>query len=267
MIRAYFGLQKNPFSVDDISLLPQQEEVYDTLRVHNQQGGLCLILGVPGTGKSITKEALRREADDKRMLVVTISRTLHTYTNTIRILCEAFKIEHNGSHFKCERRLIQEAYSLNRQGRSVVTIIDDAHLLEMPTLRKLRLLFEDFPKNHNVILMGQPPLMDNIGLSVNEDIRSRVTYSHIMRRMNPDDSKSFILEQLDRAGLGHNVFTQAATDLIVRSSDGVMRQIRNLCISSLHESVRAQKRIVDIEEVNRVLLQPHWRRETINEKL
>ena len=261
MIRAYFGIERLPFDLNDAPLLPQQQEVYDTLRVHNQQGGLCLILGTPGTGKTVTKNAIQNEADNKRMLVVTVSRTLHTYTNTIKILCEAFKIDHSGTPFKCEQHLIEEAHSLNRQGKSIVIIIDDAHLLEINTFRKLRLLLEDFPKNHNVILMGQPQLMDNISLAVNEDIRSRVTYSHIMKRMNPDDTQQLIFTQLDRAGLGHNTFTEEAIDLIVRSSEGVPRLVRNLCVSALHEGIRDQKRTVNIEHVNRVLLQPHWRRE------
>jgi type II secretory pathway predicted ATPase ExeA len=195
------------------------------------------------------------------MLVVTVSRTLHTYTNTIRILCQAFNIEFDGSHFKCEKRLIEEAYSLNRQGKSLVIVIDDAHLLEMQTLRRLRLLFEDFPKNHNVILIGQPVLMGNLALSVNEDIKSRVTYSTVMRRLNPDAMQSFILAQLDRVGLGHNIFTEEALDLIVRSVDGVLRRARNLCLSCMLEAYRKKDKTIDLEIVNKVLIQPHWRKD------
>ena len=40
MIRAHFGLDQNPFSLDKIALLSHQQEVFDTLRVHCQQGGL-----------------------------------------------------------------------------------------------------------------------------------------------------------------------------------------------------------------------------------
>ncbi len=36
--------------------------------------------------------------------------------------------------------------------------------MEMQNLRKLRLLLEDFPKNHNLILVGQPYLIQNISL-------------------------------------------------------------------------------------------------------
>ncbi len=81
MIRAFYGISDNPFSTENITLIPQQQEVFETLKVHCQQGGLCMILGVPGTGKTIIKEALTQEAD-KRMVVVTVARTLHTYINT-----------------------------------------------------------------------------------------------------------------------------------------------------------------------------------------
>src|SRR4030042_2038416 len=136
MIRAFYGLSQNPFSTEGITLLEPQQQVYDTLKVHNQQGGLCLVLGSPGTGKTVIKETIKLNAD-KRMIVVTIARTLHTYINTIKILCQAFNIEYEGSDFKCEKRLIEEAFTLNRQGKSLVTVIDDAHLMEMYTIRKL----------------------------------------------------------------------------------------------------------------------------------
>jgi type II secretory pathway predicted ATPase ExeA len=198
---------------------------------------------------------------DKRMLVITVARTLHTYINTIKILCQAFNIEYEGSDFKCEKRLIEEAFALNRQGKSLVTIIDDAHLMEMITLRKLRLLFEDFPKNHNVILIGQPSLLNNMSLGINADIKSRVTYSTIMRKLNPDDMRDFILSQLDKVRLGHNTFSEDALELIVRSSEGILRRARNLCLGCMLEAVRLQEKQIGLEHVNRVLIQPHWRKE------
>jgi len=48
--------------------------------------------------------------------------------------------------------------------------------------------------------------------------------------------------------------------LIVRSGDGLLRRTRNLCLGSLIEAVRDQTRVVDRKQVNRVLIQPHWRK-------
>jgi len=260
MIRSFYGIAENPFSARHIKLLPQQQEIHETLAVHCQQGGLCLVLGIPGTGKSVIKESLA-QGPDKRQVVASVARTLHTYTNTIKILCEAFNIDFEGTPFRCERRLIEEAFNLNRTGKTLITIIDDAHLMDMTTLRKMRLLFEDFPKNHNLILIGQPSLLSNLALNVNQDIKSRVTYSVITKRLNPDDMQAFVLAELDRIGLGHNTFTQAALDLIVRSADGVLRKTRNLCIACMLQAVRAADKTIDIDNVNRVLIQPHWRKE------
>jgi MSHA biogenesis protein MshM len=261
MIRSFYGLTQNPFDLRDLELLPQQQEILDTLKVHCQQGGLCLVLGIPGTGKSVIKQSLQR-LPEKQHLVAAVGRTLHTYANTIKILCEAFKIEFDHSAFKCERKLIEQAFALNHAGRSLTTILDDAHLMDMANLRKLRLLLEDFPKNHNLILIGQPSLLAALDLGVNQDVKSRVTYSVVAKRLNADDLRGFILRQLDRAGLGHNTFTQSALDLIARSAEGVLRKARNLCVGCLIEAVRSANRTIDIDNVNRVLMQPHWQKET-----
>lgn len=258
IIRSYFGISQNPFSHQNITLLKRQQEVYDILKVHSQQGGLCLLMGEPGTGKTIIKEAIKTNTD-KRMVVITVARTLHTYTNTIKILCSAFNVDFSGTHFKCEKRLIEEALSLYRTGKNLIIIIDDAHLMDMVTLRRIRLLLEDFPKNHNLILVGQPELLSNMNLKVNEDIKSRITYSVTMKKLNPDDMSDFILAEMDKIGLGHNTFTEDALALIVRSSDGILRKTRNLCLSCMLEAVRNQKKTIDLPIVNQVLIQPHWR--------
>ena len=261
MIRSYFGLARNPFDLRDFELLPLQQEIHDTLKVHCQQGGLCLVLGVPGTGKSVIEQALQRLPENAH-LVATVARTLHTYTNTVKILCDAFRIEFESCAFKCERKLIEQAFGLNRAGKCLTTILDDAHLMDLANLRKLRLLFEDFPKNHNLVLIGRSNLLAALDLGVNQDIKSRVTYSVITKRLNPDAMRDFLHRELDRVGLGHNTFTPPAIDLVVRSADGVLRKARNLCVGCLIETVRAASKTIDIDCVNRVLMQPHWQKET-----
>jgi MSHA biogenesis protein MshM len=260
MIRSHFGLEKNPFNDPEPALLAHQQEIFETIKVHARQGGLCLVMGEPGTGKSVIKRAIVGH-DPKRMITPAIARTLHTYSSTLQILCEAFGLESQGRDTRSEKLLIEAAWKINADGKMLVPIIDDAHLMEMECLRKLRLLFEDFPKSHNLVLIAQTSLMHKLRLTVNEDIRSRITFSAAVRRLAPDDIRSFIFAQLDRVGMGHNAFADEAVDLIARSSEGVLRRVRNLCVSALIETVRDRKQAVGLEQVNRVLMQPHWRRD------
>ena len=98
-----------------------------------------------------------------------------------------------------------------------------------------------------------------MALNINLDIKSRVTFSTILNKLNPDDMEIFITRELDTAGLPHNIFTENALALIIRSSDGILRNARNICLSCMIEAVRSQKRTIDIAIVNQVLIQPHFR--------
>jgi len=60
----------------------------------------------------------------------------------------------------------------------------------------------------------------------------------------------------------HNTFTPAAIDLVVRSAEGVLRKARNLSVGCLIEAVRSANKTIDIDNVNRVLMQPHRQKET-----
>jgi len=82
-----------------------------------------------------------------------------------------------------------------------------------------------------------------------------------MKPLLAEEIKSYIFRELDRVQLGHNTFSDEAMDLILRSSEGLLRRCRNLCVSAMLEAVRDRVKIIDLDQVNRVLMQPHWRTE------
>ncbi|OGS35890.1 MAG: hypothetical protein A2293_17135 [Elusimicrobia bacterium RIFOXYB2_FULL_49_7] len=72
---------------------------------------------------------------------------------------------------------ILTSFPSNRDGKTLLTVIDEAHLMDIEILRKLRLMFDEFPKNHNIILFGQTNILSGMSLNVNSDIKSRITFS------------------------------------------------------------------------------------------
>ena len=257
MINTHFGITHTPFSLDEQPLLQAQKEILEELRVHSYQGGLCVIAGSPGTGKTVLRKAFA--ASNERQFTPHITRTLHTYSGILRILCQSLAIEYQGGDLKCEKQVIEQAYKLHQAGKAIALTIDDAHLLAPQHLRKLRLLLEESPGNYAIVLFAQTELLAQLALYVNEDLHSRITYSAILNKLTSEDIESFILRELERVGLAHSRIDKAALNLIAGSSEGILRDAVNLTTSSLIQAVRTQSTSVSLRHVNTALMQPHWR--------
>ena len=257
MIKSVFGLTKEPFNREELNLLPQQKHIIDIIKIHAQQGGFSVVIGEPGVGKSVLREHVEALEKERDITVVSCSRTLHTYLNILKQLAESFKLDVPVKDL--EKALIHNAFHHIRERKTLYILIDEAHLLDMQVLRKLRLLFDRFPKKHNLILFGQRDLLHYLTLNVNQDIKSRITYSASILALNDDDLAQYIAKELEAVRMGINTFDEAAIELIIRSAQGNLRLCRNLCYASLIEACRETKKIVTIGHVNNVLVQPHWR--------
>lgn len=257
MIKATFGITHEPFNRGDLTLLPQQQHILEVIKIHAQHGGFCVVIGNPGVGKSVLREHLEQLGKQRDTVVISFSRTMHTYLNILRQLAESLQI--SVPLKSLEKELIQAAYNHVRERKTLYTVIDEAHLLDMTVLRKLRLLFDRFPKKHNLVLLGQRELLYYLSMMANQDIKSRITFSQHLLPLNDNDLQQYIVKELEAVRLGINTYDGAAVELIVRSAQGNLRLCRNLCYGSLIEACRDNKRIVGISHVNDVLIQPHWR--------
>ena len=257
MIKATFGLTKEPFYRSDLTLLPQQREVIDMIRIHAQHGGFSVITGNPGVGKSVIREHLEQLGKERDAVVVSFIQTMHTYLPILKQLAESLHLSVPLKDIESE--LIKAAYRHVQSQKNLYVIIDEAHLLDVSILRKLRLLFERFPKKHNLVLLGHPELMYRLSMMSNDDIKNRISYSKQVLPLNDDDLTHFILTELAAVGLGANTFDEAALQIILRAVQGNLRLTRNLCYASLIAACLDQQRICTVSHVNTALLQPHWR--------
>jgi len=256
MIKATFGLSQEPF-LSDFVLLKQQQDISDVLHIHAQQGGFSVVLGAPDVGKTVLREHLEALNQEKEYVVAPVTTTLHSYLQIIKHLAHALNVE--ATFNTVEKELIEHAHQYAQKRKKLFIVIDEAHLLAMDVLRKLRLLFSRFPRRYNLILLGHPSLMQSLSMTINEDLKSRITYSARLLPLNDDDCHMPIIEQLTRVNLSANTFDDNALALIIRHVQGNLRLCRNLCYGALVEACRDGKKIVHTQHVNAVLIQPHWR--------
>lgn len=257
MIKSHFGLTKSPFTDHDMTLLPQQQRIFDIIKIHAQHGGFSVVIGSPGVGKSVLNEQLTQLHNERDTIVVSCSQTMHTYLNILKQLAESLKIDVPVNQL--EKMIIQTVTNHIRERKCLYTLIDEAHLLNMDVLRKLRLLFDRFPKKHNLVLFGQRDLLYFLSMNINQDIKSRITYSATIYGLNDEEMQSYLINELEKVRLGANTFDSGAVEVIIRSAQGNLRLCRHLCYASLVETCRDGKRTVTIRHVNDVLVQPHWR--------
>jgi MSHA biogenesis protein MshM len=257
MIKATFGITQEPFYRSELALLPQQAEALEMIRIHAQHGGFSVIIGHPGVGKSVLRAHLEQLGRGRDAVVVSFTQTLHTYQPILRLLAESMQV--TAPMKDIEKELVQAAYRHVQSQKTLTIVIDDAHLLDIGILRKLRLLFERFPKKHNLVLLGHPELLHRLSMMCNEDIKSRISYSKQVLPLNDADLAAFIIAELAAVGLGANTFDEAALQVIARSVQGNLRLCRNLGYASLVAACMDRQRIVTVAHVNSSLLQPHWR--------
>lgn len=257
MIKSTFGLTREPFYRGDVALLAQQGEAMEMIRIHAQHGGFCVIVGNPGVGKSVLREHLEQLGKERDTVVVSFTQTMHTYQPILKQLAQSLQL--SAAPGDIEKELVQAAYRHVQSQKTLYIVIDEAHLLDIGILRKLRLLFERFPKKHNLVLLGQPELMFRLSLSCNEDIKSRISYSKQILPLHDADLGQFIVAELAAVGLGANTFDEAAIQVVLRAVQGNLRLCRNLCYATLIAACLDHQRICTVAHVNAALQQPHWR--------
>ena len=160
-------------------------------------------------------------------------------------------IEDDGSnvmqmHRKLNEYLIRESL----RGQQVVVIIDEAQNLDAEVLELVRMLsnFETPSKKLlHVILAGQPQLVEMVNSPRLAQLRQRISTVARLSPLSVRETCEYIEHQLRQAGqaAGKPCFTNQACAMIARESEGVPRNINNLCFNGMCLGWTLKRPIVD----------------------
>src|SRR5438045_4708142 len=199
--------------------------------------GLIVVTGEVGTGKTTMLRWVMKRLD-RTVMVAYIFNPRLSVTEFYQHLAALFDIRNWESKSDLLFELGKVLESLNSRGLRTVLIVDEAHGLSPSVLEEIRLLcnFEsDTAKQLQIILTGQPELRDVLNNPDLRQLKQRVALRCEIKALpNVEETDRYIISRLLVAGAERtDIFSPTAVDYIFRCSEGIPRNINNLCDNAL----------------------------------
>lgn len=242
MYNEFFGLDDTPFTLTPdpryIVFTPSYNEVLASLYYGLENAkGLIVLTGEVGTGKTTALRWILRRLDSSVLAAYVFNPRLSIdefYQHVTQML--GIKDWSNKSDLLTTLGKVLE--ERHRRGLRTVIIIDEAHELSDYVLEEIRLLmnFEsDNAKHLQIVLTGQQELRDKLNQPNLRQLKQRVALRCNMHAFpTVEEVDRYITERLLIAGSADPcVFTPEAVDFIFQCSEGIPRNINNLCDNAM----------------------------------
>ncbi len=240
-LAAHFGFKKMPFPkyvrVQAMYNSKSQKTLLVGLAMWLEVGGLALIAGPSGVGKSLNIRRFVTGLDNNRYAVYIIPSPPATVYGFLRCLNRRFGLpmkNHSIDLFDAAQKfLINHEKDL---GTHPILVLDDAEGLYpdvADTLRRLTIYDLDAEDRFSILVCGIESLLQVLELGVLEPLRSRFSFGHSLRPFGLEDTTGYIRFNLDHAGADPNLFSDEAVKRIFQISQGKPRTINQLCIGAL----------------------------------
>ncbi|MBS1191787.1 MAG: peptidoglycan-binding domain 1 [Rhodocyclaceae bacterium] len=244
MYREYFGFRDEPFSIAPdpryLYLSPRHDEALAHLvfGLQNAGGGFVLLTGEVGTGKTtVCRCALECVPEDCDIAFIynpklTIPELLSTVCDELRIPGPSASGGTKAFVDAINRRLVES----HRQGRRTVLMIDEAQNLEADVLEQLRLLTNletSERKLLQIILIGQPELLDRLARPELRQLAQRIVARYHLTHLSPGELASYVQHRLAVAGVRRRLFPEPVLRRLYRHTGGIPRLVNAICDRAL----------------------------------
>lgn len=262
MYTEFFGLREKPFSLipdsDSIFFSKGHLEAFNMLEFGLlEQVGITLITGQVGAGKTTLIRHLLSRADYGQLTVGLISTPHRTYGTLLRWIINAFRIPMESEDEGLMLQVLQD-FLIDQcaQGKRTLVIVDEAQNMTKGDLESLRLLTNinaDKIQLLQVILVGQPELLEKFYDPSMSQLAQRVSAEYCLNPLNLVETMSYVTHRVEAAGGVTRLFDTTALMTIYYYSGGIPRIINTLCDGALVAAFGQGKKVVDLNIVLNVV--------------
>jgi len=252
-LRAHWGFSRTPFSKE---LAPSMlfgsrshREAVARIGWIIGERALGVICGEVGAGKTVAARAASGELDTSRHTLIYLPNPAvgarGIYTQIVRALGGTPRFYRAMLIPQATDALAAEAAE---RGKTVVLVLDEAHLLSAEQLEELRMLTNqemDSRATFACLLLGQPTLRRRLRQGAFAALDQRIALRYQLEGMDRGETGEYIAHHLKLAGRSDTLFSDDAIALIHEVSRGLPRQVNNLATQALIAAYGEGKTICD----------------------
>lgn len=262
VVLKHYGLCEQPFGVTPdprfLLLGPKHREALASLIYGTEADrGFLALIAKPGMGKtSLLSRYL--EYLRNRARTAFVFQTDCDSSELLRQILLDFGLNGAGKDLATMREMLNGLLRTEMlAGRRVVVVIDEAQNLRERVLESVRLLsnFEAPGKKLlQIVLAGQPQLADRLAQPSLAQLRQRLSFIVRIEPLTSEETSAYIDHRLECAGYrGTPLFTPEAQRLVARESEGVPRNINNICFNAMSLACASNQKAIGHDIVKEAL--------------
>ena len=257
MYEEFYSLREKPFMLTpDADLFYPSDEHRKALNMleYGLQGHATFvaITGEVGTGKTTLIRRFINSLDDSSTVGV-ITNTHASFGELLQWVLLAFELEYKDRDkvelYEIFLDFLIKEYSANRR---VMLVIDEAQNMSMETLEELRMLSNVNLRKDlvlQIILVGQPELLDLLKRPELRQFAQRISASYDLAPLNCQETIAYIRHRVTTVGGREDLFDDLAGVAVHYFTQGIPRLINMLCDQALVYGFAEERQTIDLKTV------------------
>jgi type II secretory pathway predicted ATPase ExeA len=244
------------FLENDVFSYSQFLELSQVISLAVNERSMLLVSGQAGVGKTTAVRASITQLPTNKYNIVYVGQDQEG-VNLSRRLAAALGIPPQRSKAHTWLLISQHlSDNLAEQGKEIILIVDEAHLLDNSTLEDIRLLTNaDFDRTSplTVIMIAQLSLRSRLKITGFEALSQRLRFRYALEGLSEEETAGYMKHRLEAGGVDTELFTADAIKLIFLASQGIPREINNCCTAAIMKAQASNVSVIDSKLIRQIL--------------